>query len=105
MTSGAKLLTEAAAPYFTRLMVGRSGSGGGGGGGGGKNKPSLTTRWVAVPAAKARRLLDAGAHRSLKSFAWGLSLAGFRRTGAALTLALDNTTLPMVGWYNLNSWV
>jgi hypothetical protein len=44
-----------------------------------------------------RYILDAGAHRSLKSFAWGLSLAGFRRSGAALTLALDNTTLPMVG--------
>jgi hypothetical protein len=50
MTSGAKLLTEAAAPYFTRLMFG-----------GKADKvtaaSSLTTRWVAVPAAKVRRLL------------------------------------------------
>jgi len=57
----------------------------------------VTSRWVAVPVARLRRLCDAGAHRSLQSFAWTIRLAGFRRTGAALTLALDNTTLPMAG--------
>ena len=101
MTSGAKSLTTFAAPHFFTLMHGeRAGrrrvaaasfSSGESGdkekdkdANANANASSTTTasmglsRWIAAPAARARRLLDSGAHRSLKSFAWGLRMCGFR---------------------------
>ena len=62
----------------------------------GKSAGPLSS-FVAKPLARGRRLLDATALRTLRSFAWALRLSGFARASAALSLALDNTTLPMVG--------
>ena len=47
-----------------------------------------TTADFAAPASRLRRALDAVSHKSLRAFAWALTLAGFKRAGATLALAL-----------------
>ena len=91
MSRGAVRITRAVAPHVARGRFGdrrRRESG--------KSAGPLSS-FVAKPLARGRRLLDATALRTLRSFAWALRLSGFARASAALSLALDNTTLPMVG--------
>ena len=91
MSRGAVRITRAVAPHVARGRFGdrrRRESG--------KSAGPLSS-FVAKPLERGRRLLDATALRTLRSFAWALRLSGFARASAALSLALDNTTLPMVG--------
>lgn len=92
MSRGAVLITRAAAAHVARGRFA-----GGDRRGAGDSRGSRLSSFVAKPLARGRRLLDAAALRTLRSFAWALRLSGFARASAALSLALDNTTLPMVG--------
>ena len=101
MTAGARLITEAAAPRVAGWSA-RANRGSGAAAGAAttpKARESRGSRAVSFffPIRRLRRVLDRSAHRSLRGVAWGLRLAGFRRAGTALGLALDNASLPMIG--------
>ena len=111
MASGARLITDWAAPKFAAVMDGNGRALARGGEraderADGSKDAAFAARssdsaflWTlfAAPASRLRRALDAVSHKSLRAFAWALTLAGFKRAGATLALALDNTTLPMIG--------
>jgi len=103
MTNGAKLLTSAAAPRLARWMASTRGEQYAFGKQTGphatntSHKSGLTSRLLTLPLRRLRRVLDKGAHSTFRNVALALRFLGFRKISAALSLALDNASLPMIG--------